>query len=321
MDWLIGIGLFVGIICIVEGILLLTRHKWDPEANGVEKRLEKLIENNARQESRGILRQRSFSSVPYLNALLAKIPIMHRLDRLVVEANSRAPLGVFVLISCVAALSSYLVLDALMRNNFIPAIAGIIMAMAPFFYLSLKKRERIAKFQRQFPDALDLMARSLKAGHAFSGGLNMVAREFDEPIGPEFLQVINEINFGASVDQALRNMIDRIDVPDLKFFTISVVVQKESGGNLANILESIAHLTRERFKLAGKIKALSAEGKLTAIILSALPFVIMLVLSAVNPGYLPEMVDDPAGRVFVIIAATMMGLGIAIIRKMVNIRI
>ncbi len=321
MEWLIGIGLFIGIICIVEGLLLITRHKWDPESKSVEKRLQKLIRENSVQKTGGILKQRTLSSVPGLNKLLAKIPVMHKLDRLVIEANSRIPLSVFVLSSCIAALSSYLLLAAATRNELIPVMVAIITAAAPFLYLSLKKRARIARFQRQFPDALDLMARSLKAGHAFSGGLNMVAREFDDPIGPEFLQVVNEINFGASVDQALRNMVERIDVPDLRFFTVSVVVQRESGGNLADILESIASLTRERFKLAGKIKALSAEGRLTAIILTALPFVIILVLSLINPGYLSGMLNDPGGTVFVIAAAIMMGAGIAVIRKMINIRI
>jgi tight adherence protein B len=320
MDWLIAVRLFVGIICIVEGLLLLTRHKWDPESKTAGKRLARLVGNKPAHIT-GILKKRTFSSVPYLHTLLEKIPVMHRLDRLVIAADSRVPVGVFMLTSCVLSLSVYFFLAAAMRSSIIPAMAALLMATAPFVYLLLKKRERIAKFQRQFPDALDLMARSLRAGHAFSGGLNMVAREFDDPVGPEFRQVVHEINFGSSIDQALRNMIDRIDVPDLKFFTVSVVVQKESGGNLADILESIAGLTRERFKLAGKIKALSAEGKLTAIILAALPFVIMLALSIVNPGYLPEMLDDPAGKVFVTVAAVMMAIGIAVIKKIVNIRI
>lgn len=321
MDWLIAGGLFIGIICIVEGILLLTRHRWDPESRSVEKRLEKLVGNHPVQHTGGILKKRTLSGVPYLNTLLSRIPLVHRLDRLVIAADVRVPVAVFVLISCVLALSTYFILTAAMHSYIMPAIGAALMTGAPFLYLSLKKRERIAKFQRQFPDALDLMARSLRAGHAFSGGLNMVAREFDDPVGKEFLQVVHEINFGASIDQALRNMVDRIDVPDLKFFTVSVVVQKESGGNLADILESIAGLTRERFKLAGKIKALSAEGKLTAIILAALPFVIILALSVINPEYLPEMLDDPAGRVFITVAAIMMGIGIMVTKKMVNIRI
>ena len=142
------------------------------------------------------------------------------------------------------------------------------------------------KFERQFPEALDLMARSLRAGHAFSGGLQMVAQEFDDPMGAEFLRVMNEINYGSPVDQALKNLTHRIDVKDLTFFTVSVIMQRETGGNLAAILESIARLVRERFKLQGKIRALSAEGKLSAIILLALPFFVALALSIINPTYL-----------------------------------
>jgi tight adherence protein B len=135
------------------------------------------------------------------------------------------------------------------------------------------------------------------------------------------MQVINEINFGSSIDQALKNMTARVDVPDLKFFTVSVIIQRESGGNLADILENIAHLTRERFKLLGKIKALSAEGRLSATILIALPFVVVFALSIINPGYLQGLVDDPAGRAFIVVALCMMGLGAAVIRKMVNIKV
>ena len=118
-----------------------------------------------------------------------------------------------------------------------------------------------------------------------------------------------------------KNLTQRVDVPDLKFFTVSVIIQRESGGNLAEILESIARLIRERFKLQGKIKTLSAEGKLSAIILVGLPFFVVLALSIINPQYLPVLLQDPAGKVMVIVALCMMGLGILIIKKIINIRV
>ena len=321
MEWVIGIGLFIAALCVVEGILLLFRPKWDPESKTLEKRLEKFAATESRKQTTGFTRRRLLSDIPHLQEILSKIPVMHQLDQLVVKANSRLPLGVFLLLSAVLALTCFLIFTMLTRGYLIPILLGVVMGMTPFFYLYLKKQQRVAKFERQLPEALDLMARSLRAGHAFSGGLQMVAQEFDDPIGIEFMQVVNEINYGASVDQALKNMIDRVDVPDLRFFTVSVIIQRESGGNLAEILESIARLIRERFKLFGKIKALSAEGKLSAIILIALPFLVIIALSIMNPQYLPVLLEDTAGKIMVIVALCMMGTGILIIKKIINIKV
>ena len=323
MEWILGVGLFVAAACIVQGILLVLRPKWDPASRAFDKRLETLTAatTGPQQQTNDVKRRRVFSNIPRLHDLLAKISLMHRFDNLVVKARSPLPLGSFLLISCILALSSYLILTIVTRGYLIPILFALCAATTPFLYLLLKIRQRGAKFEKQLPDALDLMARSLRAGHAFSGGLQMVAQEFDEPIGVEFMQVLKEINFGASVDQALKNMTTRVDVPDLKFFTVSVIIQRESGGNLADILESIAHLIRERFKLLGKIKALSAEGRLSAIILIALPFVVVFVLTITSPQYLKGLTGDATGRVFIVIALCMMGLGVAIIRKIINIKV
>jgi tight adherence protein B len=321
MEWLISIGLFISAVLVIEGILFLVRPKWDPDMLSPEKRLEKFAATEARQGTVDIVKRRSLSDIPRLHEMLSKIPVAHRLDRLVVQANARWPLGVFVLLSVVLFLTCYLLLAIVTRGNFFPIVMGILIGMIPFFYLYVKKQQRMQKFERQLPDALDLMARSLRAGHAFSGGLAMVGQEFDDPIGVEFLRVMNEINYGASVDQALLNLTQRVAVPDLKFFTVSVIIQRESGGNLAEILESIARLIRERFKLQGKIRTLSAEGKLSAIILVGLPFVVVLALSVFNPSYLPVLLRDPAGKMLVIIALCMMGFGMYVIKRLINIRV
>jgi tight adherence protein B len=321
MEWVIGIGLFVAAILIVEGIILFFRPRWDPESRSIERRLEKFAGSDGGEKIIDVIRRRQLSDVPRLHQILAKMPVMHRLDELVVQANSRLPLSVYVLGAVVIAFFVYLFLSVTTRQQFIPAVVGLAAGAVPFLYLSIKKSQRTKKFERQLPDALDLMARSLRAGHAFSGGLQMVAEEFDDPAGTEFFRVMNEVNYGMPVDQALKNMAERVEVPDLKFFTVSVIIQRESGGNLAEILESIARLIRERFKLLGKIKALSAEGKLSAIILVALPFLVVLALSFINPGYLPYLLEDSAGKVMVITALCMMAFGIFLIRKLIRIQV
>jgi tight adherence protein B len=321
MEWAISIGLFFAAVLIIEGILFLLRSKWDRDMPSPEKRLEKFTASETQQSFVDIVRRRSLSDVPKLHAMLSKIPLMRQLDHLVIQANVRWPLGVFVLVSLVLFLTCYLLFSVLTRGIFIPVIIGFLAGMIPFFYLYVKKQQRIKKFERQLPDALDLMARSLRAGHAFSGGLQMVGEEFDDPIGVEFLRVMNEINYGASVDQALLNLNQRVDMPDLKFFTVSILIQRESGGNLAEILESIGRLIRERFKLQGKIRTLSAEGKLSAIILIGLPFFVVLVLSFMNPDYLPVLFQDPMGKMLVAGALCMMGFGVYIIKRLINIRV
>lgn len=321
MEWVIGIGLFIAAICVVEGLLLLFRQKWDPESRTLDKRLGKYATSAPGQKAVDITRRRPLSDIPRLHEILSGIPVMHQLDRLVIQANTRLPLGVFLLLSIVLALGCYLLFIMLTRSYVLSIFIGIIAGLTPFIYLYMEKQKRVRKFERQLPDVLDLMARSLRAGHAFSGGLQMVAEEFDDPAGTEFLRVMNEINYGASLDQALKNLTERVDLPDLAFFTVSVIIQRESGGNLAEILESIARLIRERFKLHGKIRALSAEGKLSAIILLALPFFVAFVLSIVNPGYLPVLIMDPVGRIIIIIALCMMGFGILVVRKIINIKV
>jgi tight adherence protein B len=321
MEWVIGFGLFVATLCVVEGILFLFRPKWDPDSITPEKRLERSATPTFREPTVDLVRRRRLSDIPGFHEILSKIPIMSQLDRLVIQANSRLPLGVFILLSLVLVALTYLMLMVLTHSNLLSLLIGLVAGTIPFLYLKLKKRQRMKKFERQFPDALDLMARSLRAGHAFSGGLQMVAQEFDDPMGPEFQRVMNEINYGSPVDQALKNLTHRIDVKDLTFFTVSVIVQRETGGNLAAILESIARLVRERFKLQGKIRALSAEGKLSAVILLGLPFLVALALSIVNPTYLRVLLNDPLGRILIVIALCMMCFGIIMTRKIIAIKV
>jgi tight adherence protein B len=168
---------------------------------------------------------------------------------------------------------------------------------------------------------MDMLARSLKAGHAFTGGLQMVGQEFPDPAGTEFSKTLDEINFGVAYEDALKNLSSRIDSDDLKLFVISVIIQRTSGGNLAEILESIGHLIRERFKLKGHVKTLCAEARLSAYILVGLPFCIGLMIYFVNPTYIVLLFTDPIGHAMLIFAGIMMVLGIITMKNMVQIKV
>jgi tight adherence protein B len=200
-------------------------------------------------------------------------------------------------------------------------LVAVLFGMAPVVLLRRKAARRMARFQKQLPDALDLMARALLAGHAFSGSLRMIAEECDPPIGPEFGKVLEEINFGASTEQALANLLQRVDCPDLKFFVVSVNIQRETGGNLTEIVTSIARLIRERYKLFGKVKTLSAEGKLSAIILVCLPFAIGGIIYVLNSGYISLLWQTQLGKLMLAGAGVSMFMGMIWIRRLVSIKV
>ncbi len=320
MELLIGIAIFLAVVLLLEGIFFAFRAFRNPETRRLRKEL-KILSVNRAGELQDITKKRPLSAVPWLNDFLTKIPLMHQIDVLLQQANSRTPLGVFLLLSLVLFIVGWLVFDLLTGGVLISFILGLMFASTPFLYILIARNQRMAKFERQLPDALDLVARSLRAGHAFSGALQMVAQEFPDPIGPEFAKTFAEINFGISVQDALKNLTQRIDCQDLKFFAISVIIQRESGGNLAEILESIGSLIRERFKLHGRIRTLAAEGKISAIILIALPFLVAGLIYVMNREYLQLLFSEPVGKLMLVLALVGMLLGVAVMKKIVTIRV
>jgi tight adherence protein B len=207
------------------------------------------------------------------------------------------------------------------RNRLVLILFAAVLGMIPFLSIYFKKKRRMEKFQRQLPDAMELIARALKAGHAFTSGLRIVADELSDPVATEFEKTLQEINFGVGVPEALKNLPRRVDCPDLRFFIISVILQRETGGNLAEILEKIAHLIRERFKLQGHIRVLSAEGRLSGVILISLPFVIALALYVLNPRYVQTLFVDPIGKILITFALLMMVIGIFVMKRMLTIKV
>ena len=202
------------------------------------------------------------------------------------QANLKYTLGFFILLSLTLALAAYTLCSALTGNAALSLLAATVSAGLPLLYIRTKKNQRMAKFEKQFPEALGLVARALRAGHAFASGMKLAAEEFADPLGPELEETLDEINFGVSVADALKNLARRVDCPDLRFFVVSVNLQRETGGNLAEIIEGLAHLIRERFRFRGKVRVLSAEGKLSATILLVLPFLLFAGIFITNPNYI-----------------------------------
>jgi len=206
-----------------------------------------------------------------------------------------------------------------------PVLAGLVGAglcgMLPYLYLKLKRSRRMAEMEAQLPEALDFLARSMRAGHAFSISLEMLGGETPDPMGQELRVLFNELNLGAPLEIALTNFADRVPLLDVQLFVSSVLLQRQTGGNLSEILMRLAHIIRERFRLKGQVKAASAHGRLTAAVLTVLPFVLMLALLFVAPGYLQGMAADETGKWMILGAIVAQGLGFYFIRKIVNIKV
>jgi len=293
-----------------------------PELKTVRTRLKRLPSTAHGPGSVDILRRRVYSDITWLNHILAHIPGIRKLDNIIVQANIEYSIGFFLQLSPLLALAGYFAgRAALDGGEILPLLFAVVLGYVPFAYLLRKKKQRLRKFERQLPEALELVARTLRAGQAFSGGLSIVSQEFDDPIATEFERTLDEINFGVAVPEALQNLAARVDCPDVKFFVVAVVIQRESGGNLSEIIENIAHVVRERFKLMGKIRVLSAEGKFSAIILCLLPFLIGFVIYLLNRDYIMILVEDPIGTYLIGAGSVMMLLGIIVMRKMIQIKV
>ncbi len=206
-------------------------------------------------------------------------------------------------------------------REFAIAAFGLTLAAAPWLYVSSKRRTRLSMFEEQFPEGLDFLARSMRAGHAFSVSLEMLAEESLDPLAQDIRRVFHEQNLGAPLDAALRNLAERVPLLDVKFFVSAVLMQRETGGNLSEILTKLSYVIRERFRLKGQVRAVSAHGRLTALVLTILPFVTMLALMFVAPTYLESMARDPDGKYLIVGSIAGQVLGYYFMRRIIDIKV
>jgi tight adherence protein B len=314
-------GIFIASVLIIELLFYSVRTIRNPDRTRIRKKLKKISTPDQEAEATDLLRKRTLSEVPLLNRILLRITMIERLDRLRYLANAQLPAGFFILLALLFASAGFVGFYLMKIDLMLNVPLAIFIGTFPFLYLYIKKNKRMKKFQVQLPEALDLMARSLRAGHAFSTGMKLAAEEFEDPLGPEFSVTLDEINFGLGVPDALNNFVNRVECQDLNFFVVAVILQRETGGNLSEIMENIAYLIRERFKLYGKVKTLAAEGKLSMWVLLALPFFIIGALYVVNPAYIKDLFIEPVGRIMCGIALVMMFIGYLVMRRMVNIEV
>jgi tight adherence protein B len=321
MNLLIGIAIFVTLVLFIEGSIFTVRAIRNPERKQLRRRLQRFASEGDGSQPVDIVRRRLLSEIPWLNAVLLNIPGVPYVGHLLEQADCRYSVGIFLSVSALLTLTGLLVSSLVLDNAVLQAGGAAVCGLMPFLHVSYKKHQRQRKFLRQLPEALDLISRALRAGHTFQVGLKMVGDEFADPMGTEFDKTLAEINFGAGVAEALKNLARRVDCPDLHFFVVAILIQRETGGNLAEIAENIAQLIRKRFELQDRVRALAAEGKLSAIVLFALPFLLALAISVVNPSYLGVLFTDPIGKGMLGVAAVMMVTGAIVIKKMIHIKV
>jgi tight adherence protein B len=316
---LIALGIFSTVLLFVHGCAALHRMMITRGTDRAVERLQKWSAPHATVQLE-IVRKESLSDIPWLSDVLTTIKRFQPLRVLHRQADCQVPLGVFVLGTPLLSLIGLLSVLVMHQPLVLGLVAALLGALPPG-YLYWLKSQRMDKFERQLPEALELVSRAMKAGHALSVGLKLVGDEAADPVGVEFRRVFDEVSMGVALQQALKNMTDRMDSIDLRFFVTCVLVQRETGGNLAEIIDSLAGLIRKRFELQLKVRALSAEGRFSGIILFGLPIVVGFSLYKMNPDYIGLLFTDPIGQNLLMVGSFLMVTGAIIMKRMVVIKV
>jgi tight adherence protein B len=320
---LIVANVFVAVVLAV--LALHSFLKW--RVLGPERRLKQRLADLARDKDStldddgpGILRIDEMSRIPWLNRMLGSIDLARDLRRLIDQSGVQVTTGALLLIMLVCG--EFALVATLNLNRPIVSAAGFIFcASLPLVYIMHRRSERMRRFSEQFPDAIDMMTSALKAGHALGRAMQLVALEAPDPIKTEFRKTFEEQNLGLPIRESLLNLADRVDNIDLKLFVTAVIIQRESGGNLTEILTKISGTIRARFALLGQIRVYTAQGRFTAWVLGLLPLVVGVLIYFIDPEYVLFHFKDPIGRVGLGFAVVLQIVGLLIVRRIVKMRV
>jgi tight adherence protein B len=321
MAFSVAILVFFAVLLIVLGAHLLKE-----SGRGERKlraRIKEMSEGPAAAGRRDLdlIRYRRYSEIPLLEKLLSAGKLGEAISLFLLQANVSMSVGAFVLLTLTLAVSGLVIGSFVHRLAFVSPLLFVGLGAVPYLFVAQRRRKRFHKFTEQFPDALELIANALRAGMALSGALRIVAHEMPDPVGGEFWVVTEEHNLGLDIKESLFRLNRRVDIPDVRFFTTAVVLQRETGGNLAEILDNTTSIIRDRFRILSEARVLSAQGRLSGVALVLLPIVMTGVLSVIAPGYLRILITDHAGRYMLATCLVLMVIGILTIRKIVRIKV
>ena len=308
---------FIGVSAVI-GVLFFIFGEGSAKTS---ERLDMLTGKRRREDETTTILKKTALDRDKRSLLEALTPNIPSLQKLIVQADANITPSTFMVISLVLGVlgftASWL---AGVKVYFAPSL-GILLAVVPFAWLLHKRSRRLKTFASQLPESLELVARALRAGHSLAAGLHVVAEEMPQPIADEFNRVYEEQNLGIPIDDALRSMCERVPNLDLRFFVTSVCIQRMTGGDLAEILDKIGYVIRERFRILGQVQALTAEGRLSGVILMALPFLLFLIMLHIKYDYVEKLWTHPLGVKMSLGALVMQLFGALIIRKIVNIKV
>ena len=314
---------FMSCMFAVFGAYLLATRDSEAKRKRLQQRLSDtlLYSKHTGDAEVRLAREELLSEIPALNRLLVGMPVAARIRRMLDQADLHITVTRLVMLSVMAGMLAALAVSALTISTLLVASAGAAATSVPFLHVAYKRSRRMHAFLSLLPDALDLMSRALQAGHSFAETLHMIAVEMPEPISTEFRKTYEEQNLGLSLKLALENLAERVPLLDLRLCITAIMIQRETGGNLAEILEKVGYTIRERFRILEDLKTLTTSSRMSAWILCALPLFVAVAVTYMNPDYMSILWSDPRGHKLLLAAAAMQVSGMLIIRKILKIKI
>lgn len=305
---------------IIMVTLLITAAQSSPGAR-IRRRLTEIGKNPyaSREEVKTLLKGQLYSNIPWLNVILSNVKVGHRIDVLLERANLDFTVSVFMLISFCSGVIVYLVLTLLNQVFFVAFLGGLMALCVPYFYAAHLARKRMRQFLEQLPDALDMMAQALQAGMGLTQSLSYMCKEAPDPVGTEFSVFMEEMNLGLPMAEALMTFQRRIPFQEMRLLSTALVVNREVGGSLAELLNRLGDVIRERFRIERQIKTLTAQNRLSALVVCSLPPVLAVFMFFSGPEAFGQMLSDPLGQMMLIIALALEVIGIFVFRKLIRV--
>ena len=287
----------------------------------MELRLHEVSQPVVDEAGTTVVKNHAEGPVPIIDRAVAATRVGHKLATLIEQSGVRTTSSAMIVISLGSAAFCAACAALFIHLPFAPILAALLGLVLPYGFLVQRRSSRLKKFEEQFPEALDLMSRAIRAGHAFQTALGMVGDELPEPVGPEFKKTFDRQNFGLPVRDAMNEMADRVAILDVRFFVTAVAIQRETGGNLAEILDNLAHVVRERFKIRRQVRVHTAHGRFTGYVLLALPAALAVALSFISPDHMALLFRERMGQMMLVGAMVLQTIGFIWIRQVIKIEV
>jgi tight adherence protein B len=321
-----GIGIFIALVggavfMLMQGLVVPAFGDQARSRRQLRQRLARIETELGEQTSSSVMREKYLRELSPFQRDLESLPLMESIAQMIEQAGSTVLAHRLVLLAVLLGIAGALV-DGLLLHSALAALAGgVLWAAVPFLKLRRDRSRRLAKIEEQLPDAVDMIKRALRAGHPFSAALKLVAEDMEQPLAKEFELTFGDVNYGNDVRRAMLGLLSRVPSVTMMSFVTAVLLQRETGGNLAEILEQISRVVRGRFKFFRKVRTLSAEGRMSAWVLALVPLILFGAISLTQPKYLPILVEDPLGRKLIVGALGLAFIGILWIRKLLRIEV